>query len=381
MNGEHDTWIAMLMTKGWIRTVTVGAGVLLAAGALPAAAGRAAAVQVAAAAPGTISTFAGGPGGPARADAVSLAIPGNGNANTGASACGLVAAADGIDVADGTTVRRVLRPGDGLTTLLGAGSGYPQGGPLSGGPAAITTSYGACGVAQDHAGNQVIADSTLDVVRVLAAHSGTFYGQAMTAGDVYTVAGTGQRGLGGSGVPATQTNLAGPWGVAVDAHGNLVIADFGTRGRTQTFGAEIRVVAASTGRFYGIGMAAGDIYTVAGHRVGGAGYTGDGGPATRAGLGEFAGSVAIDKAGNLVLADTSDNAIRLVAVKTGSFYGQAMTAGHIYTVAGNGGLGFSGDGRRGTQAQLEQPEGVAVTGAGGLLIADSTNNRIRMLTG
>jgi hypothetical protein len=58
-----------------------------------------------------------------------------------------------------------------------------------------------------------------------------------------------------------------------------------------------------------------------------------------------------------------------------------MTVGDIYTVAGNGGLGFSGDGRRGTQAQLELPEGVAATAAGALPIADSTNNRIRMLAG
>jgi hypothetical protein len=74
--------------QGWIRTVAVGAGVLLAAGALPAAAGQAAGVQVAAAAPGMISTIAGGPGGPAPATAVSLALPGNGNVNTDASAAG-----------------------------------------------------------------------------------------------------------------------------------------------------------------------------------------------------------------------------------------------------------------------------------------------------
>jgi DNA-binding beta-propeller fold protein YncE len=139
----------------------------------------------------------------------------------------------------------------------------------------------------------------------------------------------------------------------------------------------IRVVAESTGTLYGQPMKAGDIYTVAG---GGTGGIGDGGPAANARLGFPQGAI-VDGAGNLVIADTFDERIRVVAESSGTFYSKAMTAGDIYTVAGNGGLGFSGDGRRGTQAQLELPEGVAVTAAGALLIADSTNNRIRMLAG
>jgi NHL repeat len=71
----------------------------------------------------------------------------------------------------------------------------------------------------------------------------------------------------------------------------------------------------------------------------------------------------------------------VVAKSAGTFYGKTMAAGDIYTMAGNGGVGFSGDGLRGTRAQLEIPRGVAATAAGGLLIADSTNNRIRTLTG
>ena len=58
-----------------------------------------------------------------------------------------------------------------------------------------------------------------------------------------------------------------------------------------------------------------------------------------------------------------------------------MITGDICTVAGNGGLGFSADGLRAPRAQLEMPHGIAATAAGGLLIADTTNNRIRMLTG
>jgi len=81
-------------------------------------------------------------------------------------------------------------------------------------------------------------------------------------------------------------------------------------------------------------MTKGDIYTVAGH--GSAAFSGDGGPATSAGVAPL--GVAVDRAGNLVLADGLNRRVRVVAVTTGTFYGQAMTKGDIYTVAGPSGI-------------------------------------------
>jgi hypothetical protein len=68
-----------------------------------------------------------------------------------------------------------------------------------------------------------------------------------------------------------------------------------------------------------------------------------------------------------------------VAASTGTFYGQAMTAGDIYTIAGTGKAGFSGDGDA-TRAELDYPQAVAVDAAGNLLIADAGNNQIRLIT-
>jgi hypothetical protein len=88
----------------------------------------------------------------------------------------------------------------------------------------------------------------------------------------------------------------------------------------------------------------------------------------------------VDTSGNVLIADTYNNRIRVVAASTGTFYGQAMTAGDIYTIAGNGTYGFSGDGGPATTAELGTPEAVAAD-AGNVLIADSLNNRIRELAG
>ena len=81
-----------------------------------------------------------------------------------------------------------------------------------------------------------------------------------------------------------------------------------------------------------------------------------------------------------MIADTFNSRIRVVAARTGTFYGQAMTAGHIYTVAGNGLVAYSGDGGPGIKAELNNPYSVAVNGAGTLIIADTANQRIRELT-
>jgi trimeric autotransporter adhesin len=71
----------------------------------------------------------------------------------------------------------------------------------------------------------------------------------------------------------------------------------------------------------------------------------------------------------------------MVAARSGTFYGQAMTGGDIYTVAGDGTQGFSGDGGPATSAELNQPDAVAVNGAGSLFIADLISNRIREVAG
>jgi trimeric autotransporter adhesin len=315
-----------------------------------------------------------------------------------------------------------------------AGTGQ-QGFSGDGGPGTSAELNSPTTAAADAAGNIVITDAGNFRVRVVAAHTGTFYGQAMTAGDIYTVAGNGIKGLSGNGGVATSTKLSRPTGVSVDGAGNLVFCDgnrvrvvavttgtfygqamtaehlytvagiiqFGFSGdggpatsarlrspnRTAVDGAgnllitdtdnvRIRVVAVSTGTFYGRAMTAGDIYTVAGN--GQRRFSGDGGPATAATL-NFPVGVTVDHAGNVAIADDDNERVRVVAASTGTFYGKVMTAGNIYTVAGTGTPGFTGDSGPATTAQLAQPFGVAVNSTGDLLIADIGNNRIRMVNG
>jgi trimeric autotransporter adhesin len=264
----------------------------------------------------------------------------------------------------GTFYGRAMTAGD-IYTVAGDGK---QGFAGDGRPAASAELNQPNLVALDSGGNVLIADQGNERIRVVAEHTGTFYGQAMTAGDIYTIAGTGQAGYSGDGGPATSAELQAPAGVAVDAAGNVVLAD--------TNNNRVRLVAEHTGTFYGQAMTAGDIYTIAGD--GTAGYSGDGGPAATAEVYRPNG-VLVDSAGNLVIADSSNNRIRVIAETTGTFYGQAMTAGDIYTIAGDGNAGYSGDGGLATSAELDSPYGVAIDGAGNVVIADTFNNRVRVI--
>jgi trimeric autotransporter adhesin len=310
-----------------------------------------------AAAGGVMSRFAGGVGGPTRATSVILG-----------GACGVSYADGSVYVGASSTVRQVSQVTGRLTTPAGIGVPFQMRPPLGDrGKATNALLSGACGVAAGQAGNLVIADAGHNRIRVVAGTTGSFYGRPMTAHHIYTVAGDGRAGYGGDGGPGTGAQLHSPAGVAVDAAGNLVIADTGNN--------RIRVVAASTGTFYGQAMAAGDIYTVAGD--GTAGYGGDGGPATSAELDSPAG-VAVDGVGNLVIADTGNNRVRVVPAVAGIFYDQAMTPRDIYTVAGDGTSGFSGDAGPATSAELNSPAGVALDANGNLLIADTGNNRVRV---
>jgi hypothetical protein len=333
---------------GWL-AVAVAVAVAAGVGTVPAAAATG---GVHARAAGTISTVAGGVGGPAMATTVAL------------NPCGVTWAGGSVYAGAGLAVRKISAA-DKLTTPAGTGVGIP----LGDGQLAVKAGLiDACATAIDRSGNLVIADAGDHRVRVAAAATGTFYGRAMTAGHIYTIAGRSKRGFSGDGGPATSAELNNPAGVALDGAGNLVIAD--------TLNNRIRVVAAATGTFYGQAMTADDIYTIAGD--GTRGFSGDGGPATSAEL-SFPQGVTVDGGGNLVITDTRNERVRVVAAATGTFYGQAMTAGHIYTVAGNGKQGFSGDGGPATSAELRFPYAVAVDGAGNLLVADHGNNRVRVV--
>jgi sugar lactone lactonase YvrE len=191
-------------------------------------------------------------------------------------------------------------------------------------------------VALDAAGNIYIADYGNNRIRKLTVATGI----------ISTVAGNGTYGYSGDGGLATMAQLCAT-GVAVDSAGNIYIADNVTR---------IRKVTVSTGI----------ITTVAGN--GTQGYSGDGGPATSAQLNLLA--VAVDSAGNIYISDWGNNRIRKVTAATGI----------ISTVAGNGAMGYSGDGGPATSASLFAPVGVAVDGAGNIYISDMSNNRIRKVT-
>jgi len=107
-------------------------------------------------------------------------------------------------------------------------------------------------------------------------------------------------------------------------------------------------------------------------------FKGDGGPAVDAQI-DAPEAVALDRAGNLLVADAVNQRVRVVAVTTGTFYGRKMTAGHIYTVAGGG--GSIGDGGPATSAELDFPQDAIAAGNGGLLIADTFNGRVRLVSG
>ena len=214
-----------------------------------------------------------------------------------------------------------------ISTVAGSG---PIG---DGGAAAAAQLRFPRGVALDGADNLYIADSSNHRIRKVDA-----------AGVISTMAGDGTEGIGGDGGAAAAAQLRFPRGVALDASGNLYIADSGNH--------RIRKV-----------DAAGVISTVAGD--GTQGYGGDGGPATAAQL-RFPRGVALDASGNLYIADSSNHCIRKVD-----------SAGVISTVAGTGNSGFRGDGGAATAARLRRPFDVALDGAGNLYIADYINSRIR----
>ena len=217
-----------------------------------------------------------------------------------------------------------------ITTIAGTGE---EGFSGDGGPAVSAQLSGPNGVAVDGAGNLYIADTGNHRIR-----------RVNPSGTITTIAGIGGNGFSGDGGPAGTARLSSPSGLALDAAGNLYIADTGNH--------RIRRVDPS-----------GTITTVAG--TGQPGFSGDGGPAVSAQLTAPKG-VSVDGSGNVYIADQEDLRIRRVD-----------PSGTITTFAGTGEWGYSGDNGPAVQARLRRPDGVAVDGSGNLYIADTWNRRIR----
>jgi len=195
------------------------------------------------------------------------------------------------------------------------------------------------------------------LLRSLSGFAGVFligvcFGPAVCFGQapkftISTVAGNGTSGFAGDGGPATSASLSFPAGLTFDSSGNMYIAD--------SFNSRVRKVAVD-----------GTMTTIAG--TGSFGNSGDGDAATKAVLNRPY-SVAVDKSGNIYIADVYNNVVRKVAA----------SGGNISTFAGNGQQSFGGDGSAATGAALNTPTALIFDTAGNLYIADTFNHRIRKI--
>ncbi len=272
-----------------------------------------------------------------------------------------------------------------ITTVAGGGSSFPG----DNAPATSAQLNGPQGVAVDSSGNLYIADTYNNRIR------------KVSGGVIATIAGSGPVGSSGDNGPATSANLSYPSGVAVDSSGNVYLSDYADSRIRKVSNGTISIVAgnaklgfsgdsgpATSAQFSQVDDialdSAGNVYvadyydnrirkvsggtvtTVAGSAT--FGFSGDNGPATSA---ELSGpvAVAVDSVGNLYISDHNNNRIRKVS------------GGTITTVAGNGTGGFSGDNGTATSAELLTPVGIAVDSTGNLYIADTSNNRIRKVSG
>lgn len=241
--------------------------------------------------------------------------------------------AQGVYIAD-TANQRIRLAGRDGTISTAAGNGSPGFGG-DGSTASGAQLFYPGGVAVDASGFLYIADTGNQRVR------------KVVNGTINTVAGSGTAGYAGDGASALQAQLNQPSGLAVDSAGDIFIADFGNQ--------VVREV-----------LPNGTITTVAGNAT--PGYSGDGGKATLAQLNGPIG-LALDSAGNLYIADSLNHVVRVVS-----------PSGTINTYAGNGGLGYSGDGGLAINAQLSTPSGLAIDPTDVLYISDPGDSVVRIVT-
>src|SRR5437868_2195258 len=280
-----------------------------------------------------------------------------------------------------------------ITTAVGTGA---KGFAGDGGPAQAALLDGPFDVAFDQAGNLYFSDTFNHRIRRVDARSG----------GITTVAGNGEPGYSGDGGPAMRASLNEPYGIAIDRAGNIFVADRLNR------------------RVRRIDAANGTITTLAG--TGEAAYSGDGGPAARAGLAEPSGLALDAEERHLYLADVADHRVRIVDLSAGMidtfagtgqpehggdgapaaeariFGARAVKLGPdgtvyilerqdsslhavspatciITTIAGTTGRGYSGDGGPALAAVFDAPKEMAIEPDGNILIVDTENHAIRLI--
>jgi trimeric autotransporter adhesin len=249
---------------------------------------------------------------------------------------------------DNNRIRRVDAISGIITTVAGTGVAQDSG---DGGPAVNAGVSRPTGITADEAGNLYFSNWS----RVRKISAGT--------GIVETIAGQTITSFGGDGGPAVDALFWDPLPAGVTPTGAVYVADFEN--------SRIRMIAGRTGivtTVAGSGPCA-PAPTPLNDITCQGGFGGDGGLATHATL-NHAEAAALDEYGNLYIADTINHRIRRVEASTGI----------IYTIAGNGVNGFSGDGGPATAAEISFPTGLAVDRSGKIYFADENNERIRVLT-
>lgn len=227
-------------------------------------------------------------------------------------------------------------------------------------------------VAVDRAGDLFISEGTADRVVELRATGGTSRSGGRSRPPLpRLVAGTGVPGSAGDRGPATRAQLDDPQGLAVDPAGDLFIAD--------TENCRVQVVPAHTGTLFGVAVTAGNMATVAG--TGTCGTAGLGRPATQAELWNPT-AVALDGAGDLLVADRGAGYVVECPVATGTYYGVPIASGDLAVVAGMGLYGAyvtGGLSATGTLAELNDVRGLAVAPSGSMFAADTSERAVRMV--
>jgi trimeric autotransporter adhesin len=255
---------------------------------------------------------------------------------------------------------RKVTPAGIISTIAGTGiAGTPNANPVLAINATLNTPNG---LAVDASNNIYVADTGNQVIRCIIAVSGGCGGSTAAVGDILTVAGDGNscvpnNGACGDGGQAALAQLTEPSSVAIDAKGNVYIADRGAH--------RVRHVNAS-----------GVITTLAGTGV--KGFSGNNGPANKARLSRAYG-VAVDNSGNVYIADSPNNQIRCVLEVSHGCGGSTAAVGDIVAFAFNGKPSCKGDGGSALSATMNNPLEVAVDPFGNVFVSGGSDNVVRRI--